>query len=170
MSEFDSLVTISDWGEHLAGMLDEASAATRAKDDAKRLSIAKRLREYVKKSPPLLEGTARLDALALEASTRLGDSVIDDAVERIRGRTAEFLALKKQIEAITAVAERDARLIRLEPARAAVDALTGAVRAIEDLDMVLVEGTDDELRKRLTTLLKTLEAAKAQIEKIGKET
>lgn len=165
MSEFNSLSTFTDWSDKLADMLDEAAAATKAKDDRERLSIAARLRAFVKASPPLMDGSAQLDAIALNGAAMLGDSVINDAIERIRGRTAEFMALKKQIDAVTDKAERDAAMVRLEPARAAVDSLTAAVRALQDFDAVLKDGTDDELKGKITTILKSIEGAKAVIEK-----
>jgi len=170
MSEFDSLETTADWSDKLAEMLDEAGAATKAKDDDERLSIAARLRAFVKSSPPLLPGATKLDGIALDAATKLAESVIDDAIERIKGRTAEFTALKKQIEVVSLQAERSARLVRLEPARAAVASLTGAVHAIEDLNLVLVQGPDDDLKKKIKAILKALESAKDVLEEATKPT
>lgn len=163
MSEFDALETTAEWSDKLAEILDEAAAATKAKDDGERLSIAARLRAFVKKSPPLLDGAARLDAIALEAAAKLAESVMDDAIERIRVRTAEFAALKKQIEAVAVQAERDARLVRLEPARAAVASLTSAVHAVEDLDVVLTEASDEKLKEKIKGILKALESAKVML-------
>jgi hypothetical protein len=168
MSEFDSLSTLADWSEKLADLLDEAAAATKEKDDKGRLALARRCREFVKQSPPLLEGISKLDAIALDAAAKLADSVINDAIDRIKSRTVEFTALKKRIESVTDQAERDAAMVRLEPARAIVDSLTATVRAIEDLELVLTNGSDDDLRKKIATILKSIASAKEVFEEVAK--
>ena len=44
----------------------------------------------------------------------------------------------------------------LEKAHRLIDALTEAVRAVDDFDKVLEDGTDDQLRKRLEKITSSL--------------
>lgn len=101
MNEFDALITAADWSGKLNELLADAAIATAQRDDAQRLAVAARLRMFVKASPMEVSETKAFDTIAIQAAMALGDSVINDAVDRIAQRSAAIEALKTQLEDIT---------------------------------------------------------------------
>jgi uncharacterized membrane protein YccC len=110
-----------------------------------------------------------LDDLATEAARVLSGAVVAEAVESISSRTAALRFITKRLDAAAVKAERAAATIRLEKAHRVIDALTEAVRAVDDLDMVLTEGTDEQLSKRLTKLTDAMRDLRTELdESIGR--
>lgn len=153
MSEWDGLKTFEDWQTKLDALLAEARQASVKNDDEARLELCARLRMFVQKSRPNTPEVLELDHLASEAQQALSEQIAADAIGRIEARTTEILLLAKRVEQVARKAEADAASLRLERAHAAVDALTGAVRALNDFDEVLKDGTDDELAARVKEIL-----------------
>lgn len=92
-TEFESLVSLSDWSAKLDELLRAARAALEA-DDQARLAIADRLNAFIAHSFPPSPEIRKLDDLARAASKALAERVASDAVERLAGRAAllEILA------------------------------------------------------------------------------
>jgi hypothetical protein len=155
-TEFDKINDLAGWQAKLKELLAAAEKAASKNDDDARIAVAKRLNQFVLESSPNTDEIIKLDELATNAAQALSLDVVGDAVARIAARTVELRKITKQLDAVTARAEETAASIRLEKAHRVIDAFTQAVRAVDDLDKVLEDGTDDQLRKRLTKLTTAL--------------
>ena len=155
-TEFDKIKDLAGWQAKLKELLAVAEKASSKNDDAARLAVASRLNQFVLESSPNTDEIVALDQLATNAARELSIDVVGGAVDRITARTAQLRAITKQLDAVTAKAEQAAASIRLEKAHRVIDAFTEAVRAVDDLDKVLEDGEDDDLRKRLTRLTASL--------------
>ena len=155
-SEFDKIKDLDGWQAKLKELLAVAEKASAKNNDDDRLAVAARLNQFVLESSPNTEEIVALDQLATSAARELSLDVVGGAVDRIAARTARLRAITKQLDAVTAKAEEVAASIRLEKAHRVIDAFTEAVRAVDDLDKVLEDGTDDQLRKRLAKLTSSL--------------
>jgi hypothetical protein len=155
-TEFDKIKTLAGWRAKLKELLAAAEKASSKNDDDARLAVASRLNQFVLESSPNTDQIVALDTLATSAARELSIDVVTDAVDRITARTARLRAITKQLDAVTATAEQAASSIRLEKAHRVIDALTEAVRAVDDLDTVLEDGSDADLRKRLGKLSASL--------------
>ena len=155
-SEFDKIKDLEGWQAKLKELLAAAEKASTKNDDDVRITVAGRLNDFVLASSPNTEEIIALDQLATKAASELSLAAVGDAVDRIAARTARLRAITKQLDAVTAKAEQAAASLRLEKAHRVIDAFTEAVRAVDDLDKVLEDGTDDHLRKRLEKLTTSL--------------
>ena len=155
-NEFDKIKDLDGWQAKLKELLAAAEKASAKDDDDARLAVASRLNQFVLESSPNTDEIIALDQLATNAARELSLDVVSGAVDRIAARTARLRAITKQLDAVTAKAEQAASSLRLEKAHRVIDAFTEAVRAVDDLDKVLEDGTDDQLRKRLEKLTTSL--------------
>ena len=167
MSQWSGLKTFEDWKKKLNELLDEGRKASAANDDEARLKLCSQLRIFVTKSRPNTPEILELDGIASEAQQALSMQVASDAVGRIEARTTELILLAKHLEQVAEKVEADAASLRLEKARAAVDAITDAARALNDFDAVLLTGTDEELSGRLKEIVAALKKLRDTIEKKG---
>jgi hypothetical protein len=163
-TEFDKIKDLAGWRAKLKELLAAAEKASGKNDDDARLSVASRLNQFVLESSPNTDEIVALDQLATAAARELSLDVVGGAVERIAARTARLRAIAKQLDALTAKVEQAAASIRLEKAHRAIDAFTEAVRAVDDLDKVLEDGSDDDLRKRLAKLAASLVDLRDQLD------
>jgi hypothetical protein len=155
-SEFDKIKDLDGWQAKLKELLAAAEKASAKDDDDARLAVAARLNQFVLESSPNTDDIVALDQLATNAARELSIDVVGGAVDRIAARTARVRAITKQLDAVTARAVEAAATIRLEKAHRVIDAFTEAVRAVDDFDKVLEDGTDDQLRKRLEKITGSL--------------
>jgi uncharacterized membrane protein YccC len=168
-TEFDKIKDFAGWKAKLDELLAAGEKASMRDDDDARLDVAKRLNQFVLKSSPNTDDMLALDDLATEAARVLSGAVVAEAVESISSRTAALRFITKRLDAAAVKAERAAATIRLEKAHRVIDALTEAVRAVDDLDMVLTEGTDEQLSKRLTKLTDAMRDLRTELdESIGR--
>jgi hypothetical protein len=165
MSEWDNLKTYDDWKGKLEDLLDEGRKASAADDDESRLELCSRLRMFVQKSRPNTPEVLDLDRIASEATRTLSLDVAEGAVDRIEARTAELIVLGKTLQQVAAQAESDAASLRLEKAHAAIDAIIGVQRALDDFDSILQSGTDEEIGGRIKEVLGILKKLRDTIEK-----
>jgi len=98
-TEFDSLVSLSDWSSKLAELL-AASRSAAEQSDEQRLVIARRLTEFIAHSHPATPEIHRLDEIASAAARSLAEHVSSDAAERIGSRTALLEILTGELDAI----------------------------------------------------------------------
>ena len=164
-TEFSRLTTYAQWRAKLEELLKAAEEATRKDDDDARLSVATRLNRFVLESAPNTPEIVALDDLALDAARALSTEMVGGAVDRIGARTATLRSIAKHLDAVAGEAEEAAASLRLEKVHRVVDALTGALRAVDDLDRVLRSGTDQELRARLTTLADAMKSVRDSIDR-----
>ena len=163
-TEFDKIKDLDGWQAKLKELLTAAEKASARNDDNERLAVAARLNRFVLESSPNTDEIVALDQLATTAARELSLDVVGDALDRIAARTARLRAITKQLDAVTARAEQAAASLRLEKAHRVIDAFTEAVRAVDDLDKVLEDGTDDQLRKRLSKLTISLVALRGELD------
>jgi hypothetical protein len=163
-TEFDKIKDLDGWQAKLKELLTAAEKASARNNDDERLAVAARLNRFVLESSPNTEEIVALDELATTAARELSLDVVGDALDRITARTARLRAITKQLDAVTARAEAAAASLRLEKAHRVIDAFTEAVRAVDDLDKVLEDGTDDQLRKRLSKLTTSLVALRDELD------
>lgn len=164
-SEFGKIKTYEGWKAKLQELLRAGEQASNARDSEARLAVAERLNAFVFESFPNDARTLALDEIAGDAVDALTAAVISDEVEAIGARTAALRALAKRLEGVAAQTEKVAAALRLDKAHKAVDALTSAIRALDDLGTVLETGDDDALRKRLVKLGGTMLEMRGQLEK-----
>jgi hypothetical protein len=163
-TEFDRIKDHAGWKAKLKELLAAAEKASSKNDDDDRLSVATRLNTFVLESAPNTDEIRALDELASEAARELSTAVVGTAVDRISRRTAALRSITKKLEAVSLQAEQATASIRLEKAHRVIDAFTEAVRAVDDLDTVLAEGTDEQLRKRLTKLADSMRVLRAELD------
>ncbi|MGH7390523.1 MAG: hypothetical protein ACREM3_13855 [Candidatus Rokuibacteriota bacterium] len=163
-TEFDKIKNLAGWRAKLKELLAAAEKASSRNDDDDRLSVATRLNNFVLESVPNTDAIRDLDELASAAARELSVAVVAGAVDRISGRTAALRSIAKRLEAVSLQAEQAAASIRLEKAHRVIDALTEAVRAVDDLDTVLADGTDEQLRKRLTKLADSMRDLRTELD------
>jgi hypothetical protein len=164
-TEFSRLTTSAQWSAKLKELLQAADDATRKDDDDARISVAGRLNRFVLESAPNTPEIIALDDLALDAARALSTEMVGGAVDRIAARTAMLRSIAKHLDVVTGEAEQAAASIRLDKVHRVVDALTGALRAVDDLDPVLRAGTDQELRVRLTSLADAMRSIRDSIDR-----
>lgn len=162
--EFDKIKDLDGWKAKLKELLAAAEKASARNDDDERLAVAGRLNRFVLESSPNTDEILALDELATTAARELSVDVVAGAVDRIAGRTAALRSITKQLDAIAARAEQAAASLRLEKAHRVIDAFTEAVRAVDGLNTVLEEGSDEQLRKRLTKLAASILNAKSELD------
>ena len=165
MTEFSGLTTYAEWNAKLRELLKAAEEATRKDDDDARLSVATRLNRFVLESAPNSPEIVALDDLALDAARALSTEMVGVAVDRIGARTATLRSIAKQLDVVAGEAQDAAASLRLEKVHRVVDALTDAMRAVDDLEQVLQRGTDEELRTRLTALTDAMRRIRDSIDR-----
>ena len=165
MSEFSGLTTYAEWNAKLRELLKAAEEATRKDDDDARLSVAARLNRFVLESAPNSAEIVALDDLALDAARALSTEMVGVAVDRIGARTATLRSIAKQLDVVAGEAQDAAASLRLEKVHRVVDALTDAMRAVDDLEQVLQRGTDEDLRTRLTALTDAMRSIRNSIDR-----
>jgi hypothetical protein len=163
-TEFDKIKDDAGWKAKLKELLAAAEKASARNEDDERLSVATRLNRFVLESSPNTDEILALDELATTAARELSAAVVAGAVDRISGRTAALRSIAKQLEAVSLKAEQAAASIRLEKAHRVIDAFTEAVRAVDDLDAVLQEGSDEQLRKRLVKLADSIRDLRTELD------
>ncbi|HSE92461.1 MAG TPA: hypothetical protein VLF19_04075 [Methylomirabilota bacterium] len=163
-TEFDKIKNFAGWKAKLKELLAAAEKASSRNDDDGRLSVATRLNNFVLESVPNTDAIRALDELATAAAHELSVAVVEGAIERISHRTAALHSITKRLEAVSLQAEQAAASIRLAKAHRVIDAFTEAVRAVDDLDAVLADGTDEQLRKRLATLARSMRVLRTELD------
>src|SRR5262245_46963116 len=148
--EFDKIKDPAGWQAKLKELLAAAEKTSARNNDDDRLAVAARLNRFVLESAPNTDEILALDELATAAARERSVEVAGGAIDRISRRTAALRSIAKQLDAVTAKAQQAAASIRLEKAHRVIDAFTEAVRAVDDLNTVLEEDSDEQLRKRLT--------------------
>lgn len=162
--EFDKIKDAAGWKAKLKELLGAAEKASTKNDDEQRLAVAARLNRFVLESSPNTEEILAFDELASAAARALSVEVVEGAVDRIAGRTAALRSIAKQLDAVTTRAEQAAASIRLEKAHRVIDAFTETVRAVDELNTVLEDGSDDDLRKRLTKLATAIRDLRGELD------
>ena len=163
-TEFSGITSYAGWKAKLKTLLAVGEEASRRNDDDARLSVAARLNSFVLESAPNAPEIVALDDLAITAARALTAEVVGGGVDRISGRTAMLRSIGKQLDAVAAQAEQAAASIRLEKIHRLVDALTQAVRAVDELDTVLKTGSDEALRTRLTALAGAMREVRSRVD------
>lgn len=141
--DWDTLQTFDDWSAALDRILGQARMALKSGDTPGRADVQQQLADYIAHSPNRL--AAELDAIARRTMDDLVDSAIDDALGSLATRSAELSLHAKTIADIAGAAEQRARSIRLERARAVVDAATSTVQSLAGLRQSLGDAADDKL-------------------------
>lgn len=158
MTTWSNFKTFEDWKSALADLLKRAEAASEANDTDACETICDELLAFVRASPAAMEGTNELDGIAVKAQLKLSRNLAKGAVDEIRSRTSEMLTLGKAIETVAAQAEANAADLRLEATHAALDSMTGAVRATQAMITEFKkQGFSPELVTRSQDLIKQLE-------------
>jgi hypothetical protein len=145
-------------------LLGAAQKASGQDDDDVRLAVVRRLNAFVLESFPNTPEILALDALAIAAAEELSVSVASGAGDRIAARTGALRSIATRLDAVSSTALEAAATVRLEKAHCAADALTEAVRAVDDLNDALEDGSDRELRKRLAKLAQTMRELRRQVD------
>jgi hypothetical protein len=164
MSGWANITTLEGWKTKLRELMNAAKNASEKNDSKARLRICRDLLTFIEKSDPAIFGTEELDDIAIKAHQRLSQDVVKDAVDQIRARTADVVALTKAIERVVSEADAEAVGLRLTRVHAAVDSLTRAARTLESLDKVLIEGPDKSLRDTVVDLAAAIRKARGLIE------
>ena len=174
-TEFDRIKSLAGWRAKLEELLGAAREAAQQDDFDTRLEVADRLTQFIVCNPPEVPDDpetaeyTEMDRLAKEAHDGLLLASIQERVAAIMSRTAEFAALRKQIEAQANANAQAAASIRLEKARKVVDATTNAVAAMMDLKKQVESAAKDGQASDFTALGKQLEKAIESIQALRHE-
>lgn len=101
--------TAEQWRAELAQLLDRAEVAAGARDEAAMAALADDLGRFVLQSSPNTPEILALDDLAIRARRELSRRLLEGPLSRIEGRSVEFVALAKQLEATGRSARAAAR-------------------------------------------------------------
>lgn len=101
--------TPDQWRAELAQILDRADVAASARDEAAMSALAEELGRFVLRSSPNTPEILALDELAIRARRELSRRLAEGPLARIEGRSVEFVALAKQLEAAGRSARAAAR-------------------------------------------------------------
>lgn len=123
-TEFDSLTSVSDWSTKLTELLSAARAAAEQSDDA-RLSVARRLTDFIAHSFPASPEILRLDEIASAAARSLSEQVSADATDRIASRSALLELLAGELLAV-----RSRTNLERPPSDAVLSDLAGDLAAL----------------------------------------
>jgi hypothetical protein len=165
MSEFDSIEGSEAWRAKLAELLTAAEEASKQQDIQVRLSVNRRLTDFIANSRPNTPEILALDKIAADAGEDLMRLTIEERIASIRSRSTELTRIGKQFEGMAQAAQAAAQGIRLQKAHDAVDNLTASVRALQRLRDVLKAGTDDELAKSVDQVVGSIQKIRSAIEK-----
>lgn len=141
--EWDNLQTFDHWSAELDRILVQARVVLKSGDTQGRTDVQDQLADYIAHSPNRL--AAELDAIARRAMDDMLESAITDALGSLATRSAELSLHAKTFADIAGAAEQRARSIRLERARAVVDAATSTVQSLAGLRQSLGDAADDKL-------------------------
>lgn len=163
--DWNDLESADDWKRALDSILAAARRTSDENDDDERLELCKLLRAFVLKSFPNSKPITDYDRIALQAQQALSEAVVDEALDRIEARTTTLIALRKEVVAATAQAKAEAATLRLDKAHTVIDALTDASRALDEFGTVLVDGDDEELKKRLAEIATAIAKFRALVQR-----
>ena len=134
--DWNTLKTYADWSGKLAELLDEAHDAIAAGDVNKKLEAQRALNEFIDNCASPVKG-AQLDDIASRAMGNIFEATLDQAMKEMGSRTAELTTLTKEVGGITNQANETAAELRLEKARAVVDAAAQALDTVKALKQQL---------------------------------
>lgn len=166
--EFDDIRDYPGWKAKLKQLLAEAEKASRKDDDAARLAVVARLNRFVLESSPNTPQILALDGLAGSAARELSVAVAAGAADRIAARTASVRSIAKTLNAVSGEAERTAAAIKLARASRVIEALSASLRLVGDLDRLLDDGSDEELRRRLGKLAEAMRDLRNDVEEAAR--
>ena len=164
MSEFDGIEGHDGWQAKLNQLLTEARKEAK-KDDTAREVMADRLVEFVTRSVPNDDAILALDEIAKNAAVDLLRRTVEERVQAITERNAQFAGLRKQFE--TLAAKGEARAFRLERVREVADRLTDTVTQLRGFLDNLSHPNDDKLVEAVTEGIKTVKDLRELVETEG---
>jgi len=160
---WNTLKSYEDWSGKLAQLLDQAHDAIAANDVNKKLEAQRALNEFIDNCASPVKG-ADLDDIASRAIGNIFEATLDQAMKEMGSRTAELMALTKEIGAITDHANETAAAMRLEKVRAVVDAASKALDTVKALKQQLGDKQPDpqKVADSISGLLELLQKVYSQ--------
>ena len=147
--------TLEAWAAVLKDIRAEAQAALETGDEAARDAALEKANGFIDKCPILIEGMVELSKVADRIVKDLTDQAIQDAIIRIKGRSAEISLITKAVAKTTAQNNAAARAILLVDATELIGQLTSVVsQAVKvknslgknNLDASVADGIADVLK------------------------
>lgn len=166
MSEFDGIEGYANWQAKLEQLLIDARKAAKQGDGA-REAMADRLVEFIRKSYPNDEVILTLDKIAEEAAVDLLKQTVEERIQAITKRNAQFAGLREQFETIAAKGKVEARMLRLQRVREVTDGLTVTVTQLQSFLDNLSEADDATLATAIAEGIETVQNLRNLVETEG---
>ncbi len=153
---------VREWADRLEGLIRDGIRAAQEGRWTDAAEIQRRLREFKEESPSYADSLDRQATLAiLDIDTRASQAAVAGLTSRIEA----IDRLRKLIDGVSAEAGTDAGSLRLTRARAAIDATTETIRAMQDLARSLGNKQSDQaLAKDIESAVKLIQTVRSKVE------
>ena len=151
------LVTVRDWADALAALLEEAEAAARSGTAQSRVAVHDQLHEFIKQSPTAAEP---LDAIARQAATDILTAQVETLINSIAERNAELRRATRLIEGVTDEAEKGAGAIQFKKVVDLLGKAKEGIEVLKGLEGTLVDA-DEGLKTKLEAVFKAIKELEA---------
>ena len=154
---------IKKWADELDRLLQRAATVRASEDSAQIVAVQKALRQFKQDSPDYA------DALDTQASLAIFDldlSVTEEAVTKIKERSAEVYRLTKLISGISEEANAKANILNGTLATQAIDAATSAISSFKQLRQELSDSnaTEKTIATQINNVLTAVQGLRNKLE------
>lgn len=155
---------IRQWAQKLDKLLQNAAAARATENSSKIASAQRDFRKFKEDSPDYADA---LDTQATLAIFDLDIEVAEDAIAKIKERSAEVYRLTKLIEGVSEEANANADILSGKFAVEAIDAATSAISSFKKLRDTLSINIPDEknIANEIDQTLTAIQALRSKLEK-----
>jgi len=145
--EWNSVITLKDWGELLEKLIGEAKDAISKNNSRKRLEIQRALVEYAKQSPTFCNA---LDEISLKIVHSLFLSQVDDCLSALNSHENELKKILEVIQNATIHAKKSEKEIQfisvidiLKKSKSALDTLLDLEKKLQAPDQTLIQKIEE---------------------------
>jgi ABC-type transporter Mla subunit MlaD len=154
--------TLLDWSKELDELIREGIVAVQSRNIDAMVGAQGKLEQFVQRSPDYA------DALDQQANLAIVDIDIENTAQAVAGlksRREEIARIAKSLDGITTELAKDAATLRLERAKAAVDAATKTIAALKEVrDTLKASGSEKALGDSILTAIGAIQDIRSKVE------
>jgi hypothetical protein len=155
------------WSDKLNALLAEAEQAAQSDSLATRLTVTRKLTDFIVASSPNTPDILALDEIAQATRRDLTNATLEQRISGITARTGEFIKLRKMFAGLAGDARVSADPVNLERAQKVVSDLTNSVLSLKALQVSLSSAQHEQLTQRISDVLAQLQQLRADVEQLA---
>jgi hypothetical protein len=158
---------MTSWSDKLDALLREADQVAQSNDLDLRLTVIRKLSDFVVESSPNTPEVLALDAIAQAARRDLTCATLEQRVNGISARTREFATLRAAFAALAGDARNSADTIDLTQTQKVVADLNASVASLQALNAALRSDQHPQLAAKIASALAGLQDLRSDLQKLA---